>query len=142
MPSENKASISLTTSQHAPSRLKQRLAGIRQSSTSALDEYDRYILEPVHETPNEDFDPLNWWLEPSQQERFPRLSKMGLDLLSAPAMSADNERLFSIAKLTVTDLRTRLGSKSMEALLCLKSWRRPQVVKATGKYIPVVDDDW
>jgi hypothetical protein len=30
----------------------------------------------------------------------------------------------------------------MEALLCLKSWRRPQVIKATGKYIPVVDDDW
>jgi hypothetical protein len=88
----------------------------------SADEYDRYLKDPRHNTANQSFDPLNWWLEPAQQERYPRLSKMALDLLSAPAMSADNERLFSAAKLTVTDLRTRLRSNTIEALLCLKSW--------------------
>lgn len=91
---------------------------------SDVDEYARYLSEPRHNTPNREFDPVNWWLESAQRERFPRLSKMALDLLSAPAMSADCERLFSTAKLTVTDLRTRLDSESLEALLCLKSWQK------------------
>ena len=34
---------------------------------------------------------------------------MALDILSIPAMSADPERLFSGAKLTISDRRTRLG---------------------------------
>jgi hypothetical protein len=90
-----------------------------------MDEYKRYVTEPLHHTTNNRaFDPVNWWLEPSQRERFPRLSRMALDLLTAPAMSADCERLFSAAKLTITDLRTRLSAQSVEALLCLKSWQQ------------------
>jgi hypothetical protein len=37
-------------------------------------------------------------------------------------MSTKPERLFSGAKVTITDCRNRLGIKSIKAIECLKSW--------------------
>ena len=47
---------------------------------------------------------------------------MALDILSIPAMSAEPERLFSGAKITITDRRNKLGIESIQAIECLKSW--------------------
>jgi len=47
---------------------------------------------------------------------------MALDILSIPAMSAKPERLFSGAKITITDCRNKLGIESIKAIECLKSW--------------------
>jgi hypothetical protein len=47
---------------------------------------------------------------------------MALDILSVPTMSADPERLFSGAKITVSDRRNRLGIHTIKALECLKFW--------------------
>jgi hypothetical protein len=46
---------------------------------------------------------------------------MALDILSIPAMAADLERLFSGAKITITDRRNKLSGDVIEALECLKS---------------------
>jgi hypothetical protein len=54
-------------------------------------------------------------------KNYPNLSRMAVDILSIPAMSAEPERLFSGAKITITDRRNRLGSDMIEALECLKS---------------------
>jgi hypothetical protein len=56
------------------------------------------------------------------------LSKIALDILSIPAMSADPERLFSSAKITISDRRNRLGIYTVEALECLKSWLKIEVL--------------
>ena len=37
-------------------------------------------------------------------------------------MALQLERLFSSAKITITDCRNRLGIESIEAIECLKSW--------------------
>jgi hypothetical protein len=47
---------------------------------------------------------------------------MALDVLSIPAISAELERLFSSAKISITDRRNRLGIESIKAIECLKSW--------------------
>ena len=47
---------------------------------------------------------------------------MALDILVILAMSAKPERLFSGAKITITDRRNRIGIEAIEALKCLKSW--------------------
>jgi hypothetical protein len=49
-------------------------------------------------------------------------------------MSAEPERLFSGAKITITDRRNRLGIESIEAIECLKSWlgNRSTVAFANG----------
>ena len=47
---------------------------------------------------------------------------MAFDMLSIPAMSAECERVFSSAKLLITDRRGRLKEDIIEASECLKSW--------------------
>jgi hypothetical protein len=92
-----------------------------------LDEYEQYCKAPVitiNKEETEKFNPREWWLEPTQQRLYPNLSKMALDLLSCPAMSAEVERLFSNCKITITDRRSALGIDSVEAIECLKSWMR------------------
>jgi hypothetical protein len=61
-------------------------------------------------------------MQETQRKAYTNLSKMAFDYLSIPGMSAEPERLFSSAKITVTDRRNRLGSDILEALYCLRSW--------------------
>lgn len=56
------------------------------------------------------------------------MSKIALDILSIPTISADPERLFSSAKITISDRRNRLGIYTVEALECLKSWLKIEVL--------------
>jgi hypothetical protein len=67
-------------------------------------------------------DSRSWWLKPTQKKSYPALSVMALDILSIPAISAEPERLFSSAKISITDRRNRLGIESIKAIECLKSW--------------------
>lgn len=90
----------------------------RRLQRGVMDEYERYCSTP----PIDITDALQWWCEPSQKEAYPVLRIMAMDLLSIPAMSADAERLFSGANITVTDRRNRLGISMIEKLECLKSW--------------------
>ena len=56
----------------------------------------------------------------AMQSRHGALSKTVPDMPSIPAMSAEPERLFSGAKISITDRRNRLGIESIEALECFK----------------------
>ena len=58
---------------------------------------------------------------------------MALDVLSIPAMQADPERLFSGAKITISNRRNRLGIFTIEALECLKSWLKIQMLVDDNK---------
>ncbi|KAK2684727.1 hypothetical protein QWA68_016241 [Fusarium oxysporum] len=84
-----------------------------------MDEYERYCNS---KRVSGFTGALAWWLEETQQKTYPSLSKIAVDILSIPAISAEPERLFSGAKITITDRRNRLGSDVIEALECLKSW--------------------
>ncbi|KAL6406027.1 putative Transposase-like protein [Ilyonectria robusta] len=76
-----------------------------------MDEYERYCnSERVYGFTSA----LAWWPEETQQKTYPSLSKMAVDILSIPAMSAEPERLFSGAKITITDRRNRLGVTGQE----------------------------
>ena len=63
---------------------------------------------------------------------YPTLSKMALDILAIPAMSAEVERVFSSASLTITDCRNRLGEEVIEAIECQKSWLQSGIIEFTG----------
>lgn len=86
---------------------------------SELDEYKCFITQ----TPIAiDCAPLSWWLREEQSQRYPRLSKMAIDILSIPAMSAEPERVFSGARRTISWDRCQLGSRTVEKSECMKSW--------------------
>ncbi|RPA83707.1 hypothetical protein BJ508DRAFT_183569, partial [Ascobolus immersus RN42] len=58
------------------------------------------------------------------QDRFPLLSKLALNILSIPAMSAECERVFSNAKLILTERRRTIGDEALEANQVLRAWIR------------------
>jgi hypothetical protein len=92
---------------------------------TAIDEFDRFIeanAEPVEGSP------LQWWLQPLQQRTYPQLAKMAIDVLSAPAMSAEDERVFSGARRTITWTRAKLEGPMIEQLECVKHWQRTGLV--------------
>lgn len=88
------------------------------------DEYEVYCREPVMMVS----DPLKWWLEPAQRRRFPGLSLMAIDILSIAPMSAETERLFSKAKLSVTDQRGSMNVETLNLLECLRSWDKSAIM--------------
>ena len=47
---------------------------------------------------------------------------MAMDHLAVPASTVQSERENSKAKYVLTDVRTRLASKTVQATMCLKSW--------------------
>ena len=63
-----------------------------------------------------------WWSNQEAQSQDPGLVKLAYDMLAIPAMSASCERLFSSAKLLLTDVRNRLDADHIEANECLKAW--------------------
>src|ERR1700733_14136326 len=83
------------------------------------DEYAHYYAQPVIKGL---YNARDWWLQPAQQQVYPHLSQLALEILSIPAMSAEPERIFSATKLILTDRRNKLSMKMIEALACLKSW--------------------
>jgi hypothetical protein len=102
---------------------------------SSIDEYEAYTLQtpiPI------DCSPLTWWLRDRQQERYPRLSKMAIDILSIPAMSADPERVFSGARRTISWERMSLGVDTINMGECLKSWIRSGITE--GLPVDVVEE--
>ncbi len=71
---------------------------------------DTNIEEPIS--------PIDWWA--SLRGSFKHLSVLAARLLSIPASSASVERVFSQAGLTLSKLRTRLGTKQVENLFIIK----------------------
>ena len=50
------------------------------------------------------------------------MSKLALNILSIPIISAKPERIFSATKFILTDHRNKLSMKIIKALAYLKSW--------------------
>lgn len=113
--------------------------------TSVIDdEYTQYInsaLVILDESKIKDFNPRAWWLEPTQRRTYPNLSKMALDFLSVPAMSAEVERLFSSCKITITNRRNRIGIDAVEAIECLKSWLRKNNISFVDSELDYLVDE-
>lgn len=86
------------------------------------DEYEHYLQQDTIVPANQTA--LSWWLEPTQQTKYPNLSCMAVDILSIPPMSDKTERVFSGAKLTLTDRRNKLGTALLRAFECIKLWHK------------------
>jgi hypothetical protein len=56
---------------------------------------------------------------------------MAIDILSAMAISAESERVFSGSRRTIPWTRARLESTMIEQLECLKHWQKSSVISAS-----------
>ena len=78
-------------------------------------EFEEYIKQPALA---DDTDPLKFWQ--LEQNHFPNLSTLAIDVLSVPASSAAVERVFSIAGKLNRPERNRLSSKHFEQLMFIR----------------------
>lgn len=83
-----------------------------------LDQFMETDIIPLSE--DESFNPIQYWNERYYTQ--PDLARMALDVLAVPAMSDECERLFSSAKILLSDRRSRLGIDMIEASECLRAW--------------------
>jgi hypothetical protein len=74
--------------------------------------------DPVHVAEGVMFSQLTWWKDNSW--KYPLLVTLAMNLLSAPAMSTEIERVFSSTGITDSDLRNQLLMRTMEASECLR----------------------
>jgi hypothetical protein len=90
------------------------------------DELDRYYRLEQQDPASV----IQWWID--HQSTFPALSKLALDLWAIPAMAADCERAFSLAKLTTTSQRLSMQTETLEVTQCLKNWSRHGDIRLGG----------
>ncbi|OBS15938.1 hypothetical protein FPOA_27990 [Fusarium poae] len=102
------------------------------------DEYDHWLSSPDVKSDPLVTDPIQYWWE--RRKDYPRLSRMALDLLSVPPMSAECERLFSVAGQMVSPLRTRLEASTIGMTQTLRSWVRNGLIDAVDTLVDVSDE--
>jgi hypothetical protein len=81
-----------------------------------VDELQRYLDAPTEKVQN----PILWWQ--AHEAQYPLLSKMAFDLLAAPAISAECERVFSRGGRVLGHDRPRTHGDLAEATECLRAW--------------------
>lgn len=111
---------------------------VASPAMSDLDEYESFVAQPPVVI---DCAPLAWWLREEQQQTYPRLSRMAVDILSVPAMSAEPERVFSGARRTISWDRCQLGGHTIERGECMKSWIKSGITQGIAVDLLDQDDD-
>jgi hypothetical protein len=117
-PPRKKPRLSTFAEYQESHRIKQS-AGFSQDQGGHDDEYARW-QSYVRPGDPDVRDPIAYWI--SNQDEYPKLSRMALDVMTVPAMSAECERLFSAVGLMVTPLRTRLDASTIGTIQSLRSW--------------------
>lgn len=79
----------------------------------------QYLSRP-RVPPTDCRDLLGWWKDKQFSEG--QVTKLALDMLSIPAMSAEYERTLSSAEVMVNHHLDDLPDKEVEASGCLRAW--------------------
>jgi hypothetical protein len=98
---------------------------------ASVDQLAQYYAEPPHDKSlpvNES--PISYWID--KRIVWPQLAAMALDIYSVPAMSDEPERIFLQSGHLLSPRRRRLTSKSMQQLMCMKSWLKQGVAHLDG----------
>jgi hypothetical protein len=73
-------------------------------------------------------DVISYWAGMRNDPRLKDLTRMAIEILSIPAMSTEAERVFSGAKITISDRRSHLGEHIIQALERCKSCIREGLI--------------
>lgn len=73
--------------------------------------------------------PLEWWCRFEQRQRYPKLSRMAIAILSIPAESSEPERVFSGARRTLSWDRGSLTPRNVERVECIANWLKEGLIR-------------
>jgi hypothetical protein len=115
------------------------------SSTSMASELEleMYLAKPTVPRSNS-FDILAWWK--SNSTEYPTFSCMARDVLAIQASTVASESAFSTGRKIISEFRSRLSSKTVEALICVQDWIRASnssqfCVKSIDDYMELIDEE-
>ncbi|KAG7420469.1 hypothetical protein Forpi1262_v009353 [Fusarium oxysporum f. sp. raphani] len=97
-----------------------------------LDEYEQWQRD-IEDADASVTDPYEYWH--IRRLKYPRLSRMALDLLTVPPMSAECERLFSTTGRMVTKSRNRLDASTIGFCQTLRSWLRAGLIGSLDRIL-------
>ena len=98
-------------------------------SSAVTDEFHEYTEAPRLKAKPPHL--YKWW---GDQDHIPSMQQFAFDLLSIPAMSAENGRVFSETKYYIGGRCYRLGADIVEALECENMWMNCSVA------LPVLEE--
>jgi hypothetical protein len=104
------------------SSMMARLASRRPTTMGFRTELDRYLDEELLLDTNKNFKVLDWWKVAGT--RFPTLRKIARDIFAIPVTTVASESAFSTGGRVLSEHRSRLTSKMLEALMCSQDWLR------------------
>jgi hypothetical protein len=139
--------LPVATSALSYDRSFQKLSQKPSQEPKELDTYDRIALtlrlvarpssedEYVDYNSEDSYDPskkgaLAWWCQDTQRQRWPRLSRIAINILSISPMSDKPERVFSGARRTVSWNRGQLEPETIKMRECLKHWKRSGILNS------------
>ena len=79
-------------------------------------ELDRYLDEEMVNMHTKNFIILDWWKVAGT--RFPTLMRIARDIYAIPVTTVASESAFSTSGRVLSEHRSRLTSKMLEALMC------------------------
>lgn len=94
---------------------------IQTPKKTAKSEVDNYLEEERISLDDVKSGLLAWWKINSGQ--FPILSMIARDILAVPISTVPSESAFSVGGKLISPHRSRLKPSTVEALMCLQSWR-------------------
>uniref|UniRef100_A0ACD5VDA3 Uncharacterized protein n=2 Tax=Avena sativa TaxID=4498 RepID=A0ACD5VDA3_AVESA len=95
---------------------------VKLKKANNRNELQRYLEEDFHPR-TADFDILKWW--DVNSARYPILASIARDVLAVPASATTSESAFSTCGRVITDHMSSLAPETVEALMCVEDWIRP-----------------
>jgi hypothetical protein len=93
-----------------------RIASLRPSSMGFMSKLDRYLDEELVSRHTKNFNVLDWWKVAGT--KYPTLRRIARDICAIPVTTVASESAFSTGGRVLSEHRSRLTSKMLEALMC------------------------
>jgi hypothetical protein len=110
-----------------------RIASKRPMEMLFKSELDRYLEDELVPLATKNFQVLDWWKVAGT--RYPTLRKIAKDIYAIPVTTVASESAFSTSGRVLSEHRSRLIPKMLEALMCSQDWIRN---KYKGIYVVCV----
>ena len=98
------------------------------TSTDDRDEHGDRLAQAGHPEDVQCTDPVAYWRAKVNGTQYPRLARMALDLMTAPPMSSEPERIFSLTGLLLTPNRAQLQFDIIGASIAVGSWDKEGII--------------
>ena len=104
------------------SSMMARVASRRPTTMGFKTKLDRYLDEELLDMYTKNFKVLDWWKVAGTQ--FPTLRKIARDIFAITVTTVASESAFSTGGRVLSEHRSRLTCKMLEALMCSQDWLR------------------